>query len=97
MTVATPAAIHAIGRQYKVSQVYGHADGTCSCFIIEPETGMNIPIVWSYLEDIRQKTEAQKIDFVRALLRNAIDSLDFAMQERGGLQYNEEVEETVFD
>lgn len=99
MSVAGQAGIDAIGRRYKMSPILNmHNVRGDFCYFTDPDTGLQVNIAWSYDDDIRQRTEAQKIDFTRALIRNGIDALDFAVRHQGGGNpYNDEVEETIFD
>jgi hypothetical protein len=83
MQVAAPSVIQQIGKPYKllpITEAINHHGYVTN--LINLNTGFHVSIVWSVNEEVAQNTESKKIEFVKHLLKNAIQVLDMESELR---------------
>lgn len=85
MTISASAVAHAMGKpQYYLSPVEQRGRGGFVAWMCDRETGEKVPCVWTQNDEERHVTEIQKVDFVAAMLENAVHSLSDLQDQKAG-------------
>jgi hypothetical protein len=82
MQVAAPSAIRAARRPYTLGGITEMAEAGWRTALYDNVTGAGVTIAWTHVDAVRNRSEREKIDFVTALLENAIHTLDFFIEQQ---------------
>lgn len=83
MQVAAPAVAKEMNRRYILGSVQERPEwGGYITGMFDPYSGDGVRIAWSRNDEIKLTSERMKIDFVKALLENAVHSLDLFIEEK---------------
>lgn len=87
MPVAGRAIIAEMGRNYFVGDVFeGPNQNSYTMRVYDTNSWHYVTIVWTREDELRQTREAQRIDFAKCMLEDAIEELDHAIAGRVGRQ-----------
>jgi hypothetical protein len=81
LEASAPAVIQLMERFYKLEPPFKPTEDIHAAYLLDPASGTKLVITWAQSDEDRQQTTNDKILLVRALLLNAVETMDDLLKE----------------